>query len=64
MPHALQFLVLTVAGWLNRHQEDLIDYLREEIASSASNLVPDRVGSQTPSAVDSRYAASNLAGAH
>ena len=30
MPPALQFLVLTVAGWMNRHQEDLIDYLREE----------------------------------
>ena len=30
MPHVLQFLVLTVAGWVNRHQEDLIDYLREE----------------------------------
>ena len=30
MPEALQFLVLTVAGWVNRHQEDLIDYLREE----------------------------------
>ena len=30
MPHALQFLVLTVAGWVNRHQEDVIDYLREE----------------------------------
>ena len=30
MPHALQFLVFTFAGWLNRHQEDLIDYLREE----------------------------------
>jgi hypothetical protein len=30
MPQALQFLVLTFAGWLNRRQEDLIDYLREE----------------------------------
>ncbi len=30
MPDALQFLVLTMAGWLNRQQEDLIDYLREE----------------------------------
>ena len=30
MPHALQFLVLMVAGWMNRHQEELIDYLREE----------------------------------
>jgi chemotaxis methyl-accepting protein methylase len=24
MPQALQFLVLTVAAWLNRHQEDLV----------------------------------------
>ena len=30
MLQALQFLVLIFAGWLNRHQEDLIDYLREE----------------------------------
>ncbi len=30
MPQALQLLVFTFAGWLNRHQEDLIDYLREE----------------------------------
>ena len=30
MTRALQFLVLTVAGWVNRHQEGLIDYLREE----------------------------------
>jgi putative transposase len=30
MPQALQFLVLTFAGWLNRRQEDLIAYLREE----------------------------------
>ena len=30
MPQALQFLVFTFAGWLNRHQEDLIEYLREE----------------------------------
>jgi hypothetical protein len=30
MPQALQFLVFTFAGWLNRRQEDLVDYLREE----------------------------------
>ncbi len=30
MPPALHFLVFTVAGWLNRHHDDLIDYLREE----------------------------------
>ena len=34
MPDALQFLVLTVAGWVSRHQEDLIDYLREENTAS------------------------------
>ena len=30
MPNALGWLVLMVAGWLNRRQEDLIDDLREE----------------------------------
>ncbi len=30
MLQALQFFVLTVAGWLNRHQEARIDYLMEE----------------------------------
>ena len=30
MPDALRFLMLTAAGWVNRHQEDVIDYLREE----------------------------------
>ena len=31
MPPALQFLVLTFAGWANRHQDDLIAYLREHL---------------------------------
>jgi len=31
MSQALQFLILTTAGWLNRQQEDAIEYLREEI---------------------------------
>jgi len=30
MPQALHFLVLIAAGWVNRHQDDVIDYLREE----------------------------------
>jgi len=30
MSHSLQFLVFTMAGWLNRQQQDLINYLREE----------------------------------
>ncbi len=41
MPHALQFLVFTFAGWLNRHQEDLIDYLREE-----NRVLREQLGSQ------------------
>ena len=45
MPDALQFLVLTVAGWVNRHQEDLIDDLREENRILLSNVVHDRFGS-------------------
>ena len=42
MPHALQFLVLTLAGWLNRHQDDLIDYLREE-----NRILREQLGSKT-----------------
>ena len=41
MPHALQFLVFTLAGWLNRHQEDLIDYLQEE-----NRVLREHLGSQ------------------
>ena len=40
MPHALQFLLLTVAGWVNRRQEDLIDYLREENRVLREHLGP------------------------
>ena len=29
-PTRCNFLVLTVAGGVNRHQEDLIDYLRDD----------------------------------
>ena len=40
MPPALQFLVLTFAGWVNRHQEDLIAYLREENRVLREHLGP------------------------
>ena len=30
MEPVLQFLLLVFAGWVNRHQQDVIDYLREE----------------------------------
>ena len=40
MPHALYFLVLALAGWVNRHQENLIDYLREENRVLREHLGP------------------------
>ncbi len=29
-PYLLQFLLITIAGWLNRKQQDAIEYLKEE----------------------------------
>ena len=40
MPPALQFLVLTFAGWVNRHQDDLIAYLQEENRVLREHLGP------------------------
>ena len=28
--YQLQFLVVVLAGWINRHQQDVIEYLKEE----------------------------------
>jgi len=38
----LQFLLLALAGWINRHQQDVIEYLKEgELAGCRQNaLVP------------------------
>ena len=41
MPQALHFLVLTLAGYLSRNQEDLIDYLREE-----NRILREQLGGQ------------------
>ncbi|MDH3745011.1 MAG: hypothetical protein OES47_07925 [Acidobacteriota bacterium] len=43
MPDALRFLVLMIAGWLTRQQEDLIDYLREE-----NRVLREQLGSRPP----------------
>ncbi len=32
MTYHLQFLLLGLAGWVNRHQQAVIDYVREENA--------------------------------
>lgn len=39
MPHALHFLIFTVAGWLTRRHDDVVDYLREEYRVFASSWV-------------------------
>ena len=49
MPPALQFLVLTVAGGVNRHQDDLIDYLREE-----NRVLREQLGSRPPRVTDAQ----------
>ena len=41
MSHSLQLLVFTMAGWLNRQQQDLIDYLREE-----NRILREQLGSR------------------
>ena len=62
MPPALQFLVLTYAGWVNRHQDDLIAYLREENRVLREHLGARPLRLTTPNAVDSPCAARNSAG--
>ena len=49
MPPALQFLVLTFAGWVNRHQDDLIDYLREE-----NRVLREHLGPRPPRLTDAQ----------
>jgi hypothetical protein len=37
----LQFLMLIFAGWVNRHQQDVIEYLQEE---DRAGILPGRNG--------------------
>ena len=48
----LQFLLLLFAGWVNRRQHAVIEYILEEkIASSANNSAAGNCGSPTTNAV-------------
>ena len=49
MPDALRFLILTAAGWVNRHQEDVIDYLREE-----NRVLREQLGPRPPRLTDAQ----------
>jgi len=43
MPPPMQFLVVALAGWVNQHQCDVIDYLREENRVLREQLGPRRL---------------------
>ncbi len=42
-PHLWQFLALTFAGWVNRSQQDVIEYLKEENRVLREQLVARRL---------------------
>lgn len=50
----LQFLMLLFAGWVNRHQQDVIEYLQEENRALREQLGPKRLRSRIRNAVDLR----------
>jgi transposase InsO family protein len=46
-PHALQFLLATFAGWVNRQQQQVIDYLIEE-----NRVLKEELGDKRPRLTD------------
>jgi hypothetical protein len=36
--YQLQFLLVALAGWINRHQQDVIEYLKEESCLPAPSI--------------------------
>ena len=46
MTYHVQFLLLVVAGWVNRQQQDVIDYLQEENRVLRAGLRGKRVVSK------------------
>jgi hypothetical protein len=56
LPPPLAFLVLLIAGWVNRQQQAVIDYVLEENRVRAPRTDPDESTSPTTSAADSPLA--------
>ena len=52
--HPWQLLVAGMAGWINQHQQAVVDYLREENRVLKGNSVADASVSRMRSAVGSR----------
>ena len=51
MTYHAQFLLLVVAGWVNRQQQDVIDYLQEE-----NRVLPSRASEQASQSLGRRPA--------
>ena len=45
--YALRFLLLTFSGWVNRHQQDVIEYLVEE-----NQILKEHLGGKCPRLTD------------
>lgn len=45
-----QFIVVSLAGWLNRQQQDIVEYLREENRVLREQLKGRRIRSRMPNA--------------
>jgi hypothetical protein len=43
LSHPLRFLVVALAGWINQHQRDVIEYLRTENRVLREQLRPRRL---------------------
>ena len=54
MTYHVQFLLLVVAGWVNRQQQDVIDYLQEENRVLRAGFGASVSGSRTTSGAGSR----------
>ncbi|MFH2007919.1 MAG: integrase core domain-containing protein [bacterium] len=52
LPPALEFLLLTFAGWVNRRQQAIIEYLKEENRVLRSQLDDVRGGARKPPLTD------------
>ncbi len=58
----LQFLMLLFAGWVNRHQQEVIEYLQEENRALREQLRGTRLRFTDPNVVDSRSRPKRLVG--
>lgn len=43
MKHTWHFLLVAIAGWMNRQQQDMIEYLKEENRILREKLGPGRI---------------------